>query len=93
MVSEFQEFHNLFESKRIDPLVYILPTFGTLGNLCTCALAQIGKNSLLSPEYNNIDVLHERHVLKKTTKQCDLLEQFYKNISCFIGALKLISKI
>ena len=86
MVSEFQEFHNLFESKRIDPLVYILPTFGTLGNLCTCALAQIGKNSVLSPEYNNIDILHERHVLKKKQNN----ETFWSNFTkVFLASLVL----
>ena len=31
------KFHNIFESKRNIPLLHILCTSGTLGNLCTCA--------------------------------------------------------
>ena len=80
------KFHNLFESKRINSLEYILFVFGALGNLCNCA--HWGK-FLLSAEYNPIEVqkaivLYERHVLKK----CYPSEQFYEDISCFISALK-----
>ena len=83
MVSEF---HNLFESKRIDSIVYILHVLGALGNFCTCA--RWGK-FLLPAEYDTIEiqkaiVLHKNHVLKKIYP----LERFYENICCFIGALK-----
>ena len=83
MVSEF---HNLFASKRIDSIVYILHELGALGNFCTCA--SWGK-FLLPAEYDTIEiqkaiVLHKSHVLKKIYP----LEQFYENISCFIGALE-----
>ena len=80
MVSEFP---NLFASKRIDSIVYILHELGALGNFCTCA--SWGKFL----QYDTIEIqkailLHKSHVLKKIYP----LEQFYENISWFIGALK-----
>ena len=52
MLGKFK-FHNLFESESTDPLVYILCTLGTSGNLCTCAH---WGNFLLSAEYDTIDI-------------------------------------